>query len=161
MAHGVEILPEFKGSSNAFLVELFAMNELYDERLCTRLNELNLNLNVACREVAPGTGGSLVALPVTVTLRRLAFDFLGEAFRLFPHLDYCALTVPHAYPTFPLLDHFVVRGSNRSNTRLQGRQQHHRDLIVTNPACRGWLRGRETTSTRSCTSLIAPLFSGW
>ena len=39
---------------------------------------------------------------------RLAFDFLGEAFRLFPQLDYCALTVPHTYHTFPLLDHFVV-----------------------------------------------------
>ncbi|XP_052123404.1 cilia- and flagella-associated protein 61-like [Frankliniella occidentalis] len=66
----IELLPEFKGAPNAFLVELFAMHEHYDERL--------------------------------------AFDFLVAAFCVFPDLDYCALTVPHAYPTFPLLDHLVV-----------------------------------------------------
>ncbi|KAK3911366.1 Cilia- and flagella-associated protein 61 [Frankliniella fusca] len=65
----LELLPEFKGVPNAFLVELFAMHEHFDERL--------------------------------------AFDFLVAAFCVFPELDYCTLTVPHAYPTFPLLDHFV------------------------------------------------------
>lgn len=66
----IELLPEFKGPPNAFLVELFAMDQLADERV--------------------------------------ALDFLAEAFRLFPGLDYCTLAVPHAFPTFPLLDHFVV-----------------------------------------------------
>lgn len=40
---------------------------------------------------------------------RLSLDLLEKAFAMFPGLDYCALTLPHAYPTFTLLDHFVVK----------------------------------------------------
>ncbi|KAJ1522714.1 hypothetical protein ONE63_001874 [Megalurothrips usitatus] len=87
--HGaIEILPDFKGPSNAFLVEMFAMDEFHDERL--------------------------------------AMDFLVEAFRQLP-LDYCCLTVPPAYPCFPLLDHFV-------RVAPRARKNFHQELYVAHRA---------------------------
>ncbi|XP_034238392.1 cilia- and flagella-associated protein 61-like [Thrips palmi] len=81
----IELLPEFRGPANAFLVELFVIDQLFDERL--------------------------------------ALDFLAEAFRIFSGLDYCTLAVPHAFPTFPLLDNFV-------RVAPRERRHFHQELYV-------------------------------
>jgi hypothetical protein len=64
-----KFIPNYKGQSNAFAIQLFCIEEKYESR---------------------------------------SLDFLPKAFDLFPHKDYCVITLPHTVPEFALIQNFFV-----------------------------------------------------
>lgn len=40
---------------------------------------------------------------------RLSYDYLEAVFECFPEEEYCVVLIPPSFPTFPLLQNFVVR----------------------------------------------------
>ncbi|ESO85404.1 hypothetical protein LOTGIDRAFT_107567 [Lottia gigantea] len=59
-------------------------------------------------------------------------DILSKAFSLFPHCDFCIITVPHLVPEFPLLHGFVRVTPRSPSTLSQELYVFHRSGLLKN-----------------------------